>query len=254
MPYKFLKLGIGSSVISNNGKALKKLGDSPSLPQLEPPTISISGDTLTITDGSGLAAGFEILVGGEIKETITTSAFDLTTLDLPSGTHNISAISIPGYGYTRSVEGNVVVYEIDEIVGVWVFNDTIQSPLTKDTVDNYKPSVSTTQTLCGWNVKLLSGSSYLGTQYTSIQFRSSLYVGTWAYSMCYGTQTAYEFYEMDSSGNITLTEDRFYGGSSWNFNTIKITNQNYSAFGGKIAGSVLPDFKTWLKANATKIS
>ena len=65
---KFTKLNIGAAVASSGGRVWKKLS---SMLQLSAPTLSLDGDTLTITDDSKLATSFDIYVNGEKKTTIT---------------------------------------------------------------------------------------------------------------------------------------------------------------------------------------
>lgn len=66
MANKFTKLNIGDAVASSGGRVWKKLS---SMPPLSVPTLSLNGDILTITENSGLATSFDILVDGEVKYT-----------------------------------------------------------------------------------------------------------------------------------------------------------------------------------------
>lgn len=57
-----------------NGEAINpSVPDVPVTPTLSAPTITLDGDILTITDESGLAEEFEILVDGEVKATVERS-------------------------------------------------------------------------------------------------------------------------------------------------------------------------------------
>lgn len=122
---KFTKLNIGDSVASGGGRVFKKLS---SMLQLSAPTLSIDGDTLTITDDSGLATSFDVLVGGEVKGTATSATFDLSTLSLSEGTYSITAIA-KAEECIDSAESNAVswTYSLPDIIGTWVFNDTLNT-------------------------------------------------------------------------------------------------------------------------------
>lgn len=88
--------------------------------QLSAPTISLDGDILTITDESGLATSFDVLVGGEVKGTTTSSTFDLSTLGLSEGTHEIT-VKARASGYADSVASDAVGYAVVvyTLSGVW---------------------------------------------------------------------------------------------------------------------------------------
>lgn len=65
----FTKLNLADIVATSGGKSFRKLSTEEPLPKLATPTISLDGDVLTITDDSGLATSFDILVDGEVKYT-----------------------------------------------------------------------------------------------------------------------------------------------------------------------------------------
>lgn len=145
MPYKFVKLGIGSSVITNNGKALKKLGDE----RIERPTISINIHTLTIVDNSGKAVAFDVLIGGETYIRISETTLDLSTLGLENGDYNITVIAIPNNEFSKSVESNIVIYTVDDLAGTWIFKSTLSKPSSKITAYfSYTSNGSTFYQMC----------------------------------------------------------------------------------------------------------
>ena len=99
---------------------------------LPAPSISLSGDILTITDESGLAEAFDILVDGEVVIMVSTNGtpVDLTTLGL-TGTHSITARA-KASGYADSAESEAVSYSVAQehlLSGAWVFNETL-SPMS----------------------------------------------------------------------------------------------------------------------------
>ena len=67
MAFKFTKLNISNAATTVGGFAFKKLTTEKGLSK---PILSLDGDILTITDESGLAERFDIIVDGEVKETI----------------------------------------------------------------------------------------------------------------------------------------------------------------------------------------
>lgn len=127
---KFTKLNIGDSVASSGGRVWKKLS---SMLQLSAPTLSLNGDTLTITDKSGLATSFDILVDGVVKATATSTSFDLSALGLADGTYSISVIA-KADGYIDSAESEVVSYKVASIVGTWLLNSSLSRPSQKITI------------------------------------------------------------------------------------------------------------------------
>jgi hypothetical protein len=100
---------------------------------LDSPTISLDGNILTITDESGLAEEFDIIVDGEVKATNMSTTFDLSTLGLPEGTHSIT-VKARASGYKDSDESNAVSYlvesEVEEtytLSGTYVFDEIIDA-------------------------------------------------------------------------------------------------------------------------------
>lgn len=77
--------------------------------QVPTPTITLDGDTLTITDDSGIATTFDILINGTVRETISTTTFDLSTLKLTEGDYNIIVIA-KADGYIDSEVSNTIKY------------------------------------------------------------------------------------------------------------------------------------------------
>ncbi len=72
MGRKLTKLYIGDVVSSVGDRVIRRLG---ALQKLAAPTISIDGDRLTITDESGLAESFDILVDGVVKTSVKMPDF-----------------------------------------------------------------------------------------------------------------------------------------------------------------------------------
>lgn len=79
------------------------------LPPLDAPSISIEDNILTITDESGLATSFNILIDGEVKATTINTSVDLYTLGLVGGTYDVAVIAVAN-GYANSEASNVISY------------------------------------------------------------------------------------------------------------------------------------------------
>lgn len=109
---KFTKLNIGEIVVSMEGRAWKKLSK---LPQLPAPVISLSDYTLTITDDSGLATSFDILIDNVVRETTTNKSFKLYVIDLAIGTYDVAVIA-KASGYSDSPISNTLRYEVEAYV------------------------------------------------------------------------------------------------------------------------------------------
>lgn len=231
---KFTKLNIGDTVASGSGRAWKKLS---SMLQLSAPTLSLDGDTLTITDDSKLATSFDILVDGEVKGTATSTSFDLSALGLESGTYSISVIA-KADGYKDSAESESVSYEVAEsIVGTWYFNTSIDalasgldymciyssSAITNTSFGSIGISNESYQTYFSYN----GGSGYYGIRLLA---SSESYGGGRLY---FGTQSgraSYKFTELRGQGGWIYLNEHIYDD-----------------------GVVIDErFITWLKANATK--
>lgn len=218
---KFTKLNIGDAVASSGGRVWKKLS---SMLQLSAPTLSLDGDTLTITDDSKLATSFDILVGGEVKGTATSATFDLSTLELEEGTYSITVVS-KASGYIDSAESEAVSYEVanDSIVGTWVFNNNLydvgSTSLTWKGLVQVPFSSGSYSSLSGMRIGngtlayLISGSNYVN---NGASVYSSLNGGTWKTSV-YKTITI-------------LSDEVVTDTTEWS----------------------VDEFKAWLKANATK--
>lgn len=224
MANKFTKLNIGDAAASSGGRVWKKLS---SMLRLSAPTLSLDGDMLTITDKSGLATSFDILVDGEVKGMATSVTFDLSTLELEEGTYSISVVA-KADGYIDSAESEAVSYKVAEsLVGTWYFKSTLSLPSSSiyfghTTVGNTVtvPSIgscnvkneSSNRSLCGVHVYSKWVTFYTGT--SSITAPDVYKSGKWTYS---------------KSQTIT-------------FNANADTAKNKDAF------------LAWLKANATKIA
>lgn len=79
---------------------------------LSAPTITLDTDTLTITDTSGLATSYDILVDGVVQTTISLTTFDMTILGLSVGTYSITVVA-KADGYGDSVESNAISYVVE---------------------------------------------------------------------------------------------------------------------------------------------
>lgn len=106
-------------------------------PQLFAPTISLSGDTLTITNDNSNGAfvsHFEVLANGEVKKSINVGeACDLSTLGLLAGSYTITARARGNY-FKASADSNSVSYSVSG--GSSVVNDiSVTYNLTGVTTD-----------------------------------------------------------------------------------------------------------------------
>lgn len=222
---KFTKLNIGDSVASSGGRVWKKLS---SMLQLAAPTLSLDGDTLTITDDSKLATSFDIYVNGEVKGTATSTTFDLSALGLESGTYSISVIA-KADGYKDSVESEAVSYEVaaaEELAGTWVLNDDLSGldeafVFGVNSVANASVVIGTTTyngTVCDvYGFEVWGGDApdvYIVYNYNGIK-------RTWIYE------------EADGGW-------QYLGFSEYTFNSVADSTVNADKM------------KAWLKANATK--
>lgn len=89
-----------------------KTGDQPTppTPQLEAPTISLSGDTLSISSVPN-ATSYDIYVNNTLETNIGTTTLDLTTLSLTTGTYSIK-VKAKATNYLDSEFSNSVNYVI----------------------------------------------------------------------------------------------------------------------------------------------
>jgi hypothetical protein len=89
-------------------------------PQLFAPTMSLSGDILTIphnTSNGAFVTHYDILVNGEAKATVAVGdTFDLSTLGLASGEYVVTA-SARGTNFIASVNSNSVNYTVGSASG-----------------------------------------------------------------------------------------------------------------------------------------
>lgn len=87
------------------------------LPQLYAPTISLSGDTLTLTDATSNGAftiKYEIYSDGVLKTTINkNSTFDLSSLSLAVGSHTITAKALNN-NFVTSAASNGISYVVSD--------------------------------------------------------------------------------------------------------------------------------------------
>lgn len=104
--------------------------ETPEQIQLPAPTISLSGDILTIVDNSGgLADMFNVYFEGVRLLTTTRTERDLRTLNLPVGTYTIYVTARANKGYQESEPSNIISYtrETSTILsGTWLW---IENPV-----------------------------------------------------------------------------------------------------------------------------
>lgn len=235
---KFTKLNIGDSVASSGGRVWKKLS---SMLQLSAPTLSLDGDTLTITDDSGLATSFDILVDGEVKGTATSATFDLSTLDLEEGTYSITVIA-KADGYIDSAESEAVSYEVTSLIGTWTFH-SFNAP----EVDNVYIGSSTkhSNTAIGNSIKIsYYGSSGLTDYYVQFQNTSGDASLPYYYGMIFKTD------RFDISAKKTTGSTSYTLGGSYDTKKIEKIVITEDIFEHNL--TIGNGFLTWLKANATK--
>lgn len=232
---KFTKLNIGDAVASSGGRVWKKLS---SMLQLSAPTLSLDGDTLTITDDSKLATSFDILADGEVKGTATSATFDLSTLELQEGTYSITAIS-KADGYINSAESEAVSYEIDNsIVGTWLLNkDLIKIGSFSD---QYTGSIGGHAFEYIW----LAGSG--GSTYIKFGPYYAAKEGVTIYTPAYTVSGTKRYGGINNPSWATIPyNDVDEGDTYYGYRTLVI---NSVIEGGNGV------FAAWLKANATKIA
>lgn len=114
------------------GDSLVKLIDQTALPQLYAPTITLDGDTLTITanaDNGAFATSYDLYIDGSLVGNYTSTTIDLTTLELAEGTYSITAKAM-GTIFADSADSVAVSYTVEsvdyttELVGTWTLNPT----------------------------------------------------------------------------------------------------------------------------------
>lgn len=84
------------------------------LPQLNAPTLSLDGDTLTITanaDNGAFATSYDLYADGSLVGNYTSTTIDLTTLGLAEGTYSITARA-KGANFVDSADSVAVSYEV----------------------------------------------------------------------------------------------------------------------------------------------
>lgn len=119
-------------VVYRNGKRIRIVGALTSVtPEaLAAPEISLDGDTLTMTATDSNTQEFVIFVDGVEKETVAYMEFDLSTLNLSAGTHEIT-VKARASGFEDSPASNAVSYVVATpdtptgytVSGTWRFND-----------------------------------------------------------------------------------------------------------------------------------
>jgi hypothetical protein len=87
--------------------------EEPEVP-LTAPTISLSGNTLSIVGDSNTEL-YVILVDGYEETTVSNTSFDLSTLDLSEGTHTVT-VKARASGYEDSPASNAVSYVVQALI------------------------------------------------------------------------------------------------------------------------------------------
>ena len=90
------------------------------IPKLLAPTLSISGDIISITNNNDVGVGYEVYVNGELAVTITatnSTAVDMSGLNLEAGTYSVYLVAVLD-GYENSEQSNTVEYVVEEESGV----------------------------------------------------------------------------------------------------------------------------------------
>lgn len=82
-------------------------------PILVTPVIQFNGDVLNITDADGKATSFDILVNGEVVQSVSAenATFDFSTLNLPVGTYSVT-VKAKADGYVDSETSSAVTYTV----------------------------------------------------------------------------------------------------------------------------------------------
>lgn len=154
--YKFSKLKIGNIVKTIGNKCFRKLVTT--IRQLVAPVISLDGDTLTITDESGLAEEFEILVDGEVKATVTPA----TTCKLWGTWRFNESISIAGIGGSW----NAINFTSNGVSYIAISDRRNMSVVSHDAIIRYFTSSSNYVEVCD----LASDAGWTDDTYRQIDF------------------------------------------------------------------------------------
>ena len=96
-----------------NAAGVKTLG-SLALPQLNAPTISLNGDTLTISNpatNGNFVTGYKVYSDGSLVATIQATTLDLSTVISAAGTHSVTAKAY-GTGFNDSAASTAVSYTV----------------------------------------------------------------------------------------------------------------------------------------------
>ncbi|MBQ8248129.1 MAG: leucine-rich repeat protein [Lachnospiraceae bacterium] len=147
------------------------VSNSTPTPTLNSPTISLSGDTLTISSVAN-ATSYDIYVDGIAKASVTSTTFNLYTLGLEVGSYTITVKS-KADGYESSALSNSVTYTVEAVVdengmilGDW--NDIIEaiedgSYKTKYAVGNYMPLTLSDGSVLNMQIAAIDGDIMTGT-------------------------------------------------------------------------------------------
>ena len=84
------------------------------LPTLNAPSLSLSGDTLTVTNPSAngsFAAGYKVYAGNTLIATVQTATVDLSALLTDAGTYSVTAKAY-GTGFNDSAASTAVSYTV----------------------------------------------------------------------------------------------------------------------------------------------
>lgn len=158
MSRNFTKLYLGDVVASGTTRHWRKLTTES---QLEAPIISLDGDTLTITQDSGLATSFDILANGEPKYTYAKYLYNgvlLPPIQSLSGYPYLIIAKTAGGAFR--IYGSVLpIYKFTDSDGyerIYIAGPRVRVTLDKTTGEWGTPEKATTNT----NLVLSEGTSY----------------------------------------------------------------------------------------------
>ena len=126
--YKITVIAIANDYInSSQSNAVSYTIVDPNIQTLPTPLLTLEGDTLYIYGGISNAEKFDIWVNGSVRTTITSTTFNLSTLNLGVGTFTIFVVARAS-GYNDSAQSDSVTYIVEKktllLAGKYVFNET----------------------------------------------------------------------------------------------------------------------------------
>lgn len=100
------------------------------VPKLLAPTLSISGDIISITNNNDVGVGYWVYVNGELTVTIAatnSTAVDMSGLNLEAGTYSVYLVAVLD-GYENSEQSNTVEYVVEGSVPTNLTGYTVTVP------------------------------------------------------------------------------------------------------------------------------